>query len=721
MNSSIRDGEEKGLYIAMISLHGLVTGTDIELGRDADTGGQIKYVIDLAKSLSRNPDVRRVDLFTRQIFDKKIDDRYSEPREQLEENAFLVRIPCGPRRYLHKEVLWPHIEQFIDNMLYHFSRMDRVPDVIHGHYADAGLIASRLAAILGIPMVFTGHSLGRSKKARLMEKGASEEQLERKYKIGKRIEAEEVALDSAQLVITSTQQEHKEQYAVYSNYKKTLTKVIPPGVDLKDFYPPKRKAVRPPIFKEISRFLQDPDKPMILAMSRPDERKNIRTLIEVYGESAELQELANLVLILGNRDRILEMDKGASRVLSRLLYAVDGYDLYGKIAYPKKHSPDDVPDIYRAAASRRGVFVNPALTEPFGLTIIEAAASGLPVVATKDGGPIEILKKCRNGLLVDPLDKQQITDSLIKSLSDRRQWTSWSRSGARLSAKHYTWEGHSRIYVRSVKSVLNNWEKKASRKVVRSKLPTIRKLLFTDLDGTLLGDRESLSELMSILKTKEGSIGLGIATGRTLSSSIKALKEWGLALPNIMVTCVGSEIYYGLPPVQDIAYRKHINYRWEPDKVREILEDETYLKLQPESEQREHKISYVIDPDPDFSRQQIVDIMRRNKLAVQVIYSHGAYLDILPLRASKGHAIRYLAMKWGLPMEKILVIGDSGNDEEMLLASNLSVVVGNCSPELEHLREDQGIYFAEHSYARGILEGAEHFDFFNDEREPDDS
>ena len=295
MGNSEQKTENGSLYIAMISLHGLVTGTDIELGRDADTGGQVKYVIDLAKSLSRNPEVRRVDLFTRQIFDKKIDKKYSEPEEQLEEQAFLVRLPCGPRRYLHKEMLWPHIEQFTDNMLYHFSRLDLVPDVIHGHYADAGLIASRLAAILGIPMVFTGHSLGRSKKERLMERGASTEQLERKYKIGKRIEAEEVALDSAQLVITSTQQEHQEQYSVYSNYKKTLTKVIPPGVDLQDFYPPKRRWRKPPIYREIARFLEDPGKPMILAMSRPDERKNIRTLVEVYGESRRLQELANLM------------------------------------------------------------------------------------------------------------------------------------------------------------------------------------------------------------------------------------------------------------------------------------------------------------------------------------------------------------------------------------------------------------------------------------------
>ena len=147
MSSPEPEKKPGNLYIAMISLHGLVTGENIELGRDADTGGQIKYVIDLAKSLSSIPDVGRVDIFTRQIFDRRINAKYAEPIEQLTERAFIVRLPCGPRRYLRKEKLWPHIELFADNMLYHFNHSGRVPDVIHGHYADAGLIASRLAAM----------------------------------------------------------------------------------------------------------------------------------------------------------------------------------------------------------------------------------------------------------------------------------------------------------------------------------------------------------------------------------------------------------------------------------------------------------------------------------------------------------------------------------------------------------------------------------------------
>lgn len=84
---------------------------------------------------------------------------------------------------------------------------------------------------------------------------------------------------------------------------------------------------------------------------------------------------------------------------------------------------------------------------------------------------------------------------------------------------------------------------------------------------------------------------------------------------------------------------------------------------------------------------------------------------MLPVRASKGLAVRYLAYKWGLPLQSFLIAGDSGNDEEMLVGDTLGVVVGNHSPELESLRDREQIYFAKNTYALGILEGMKHYHF----------
>jgi sucrose-phosphate synthase len=92
-----------------------------------------------------------------------------------------------------------------------------------------------------------------------------------------------------------------------------------------------------------------------------------------------------------------------------------------------------VPVLYQITAASRGVFINPALTEPFGLTLIEAAASGLPIVATEDGGPIDIIGHCRNGFLIDPLDKQDITKALLKVVSDAAGWRRMAKNGLRAS------------------------------------------------------------------------------------------------------------------------------------------------------------------------------------------------------------------------------------------------------------------------------------------------
>jgi sucrose-phosphate synthase len=114
--------EKEKKYIVLISIHGLIRGNNLELGRDADTGGQTKYVVDLAKALAEHDEVERVDLITRKIVDKNISDDYSKSIEQLSENAQIVRIEAGPDEYIQKEKLWDHLDSFMDNLTNWFKR-----------------------------------------------------------------------------------------------------------------------------------------------------------------------------------------------------------------------------------------------------------------------------------------------------------------------------------------------------------------------------------------------------------------------------------------------------------------------------------------------------------------------------------------------------------------------------------------------------------------------
>jgi sucrose-phosphate synthase len=111
--------------------------------------------------------------------------------------------------------------------------------------------------------------------------------------------------------------------------------------------------------------------------------------------------------------------------------------------------------------------------------------------------------------------------------------------------------------------------------------------------------------------------------------------------------------------------------------------------------------------------------LRSVGLRVTATLDHGEDLDITPVRASPGLAIRFLAHKWSLPPDRFLVAGDSGNDADMLVGEMLGVVVGNHTPELESLRGHPRIHFSPRSHAWGILDGIQHYDFFGSIRIPE--
>ncbi len=709
---------DAGLYVLSLTLHGLVRGTDIELGRDADTGGQVSYVVDQARALAAHPDVERVDVVTRLVRDRNVDEAYSEPTEELGGGARIVRLPFGPRRYLRKESLWPYLDTLLDQLTRFVRAGGRTPDVIHGHYADAGYVGAQLAKLLGVPFIFTGHSLGRVKLSRLVQGGQKAKELEERYNLARRIEGEEQALETAALVIASTGQEVEDQYQGYDHYQPDRMEVIPPGVDLGRFSPPPLSWRKPPISKELRRFLRKPRRPMVLALARPDERKNFPRLIEAFAETEGLRDMANLVLIAGNRDVIADMPSAPRRVLTDILRLVDRYDLYGHAAYPKQHRSEDVPDLFRLAARTRGVFVNPALTEPFGLTLLEAGASGLPVVATDDGGPRDIIGVCENGLLVDPLDPTSIGTAIRDLLSDRSKWGRMSKNGVSRVHRHFSWESHARRYVEAVEDILEG-ARPTLPPVRRSRLPRMDRLLVTDVDATLLGDPEGLEAFKTRLEEAGDRVGFGLATGRSLPRLLDLLWKDDIPPPDVVISGSGAQIHYGRDLTRDRSWEHHIDYRWDPDGVTRALEELPGIRPGPR-EEIPFRRRFEVDPEVAPNLTEIRRHLRRAGLQVTTLLDNSVELDVLPVRASPGLAIRFFCFKWNLPPERVLVAGDSGNDADMLSGNHLGVVVGNHTPELEELRGTPRVLFAESEYARGILEGIAAYDFFGDIHLPQD-
>lgn len=707
------------LNIAIISIHGLIRGSHLELGRDADTGGQTLYVLELTQALARHPKVAHVDLITRRVVDADVADDYSEPVEVLSDKSRIIRVDAGPDGYIAKEQLWDHLDGFADNIIKFFHENGAIPSILHSHYADAGYVGASLSHQLGVPLIHTGHSLGRVKRRRLLASGLTTQEVEERYNMTRRIEAEETTLATAERVITSTFQEIEEQYELYDHYQPEQMRVLPPGTDLVKFTPPVGGELQSTLFNELTQHLKAPEKPIILALSRPDKRKNIVALIDAYGQSPELQTLANLVIIAGNRDDINDLEEGAQEVFHELLLAIDHYDIYSKVSMPKHHRREQVSLIYRIAAASGGLFVNPALTEPFGLTLIEAAASGLPIVATEDGGPQDIISNCQNGILIDPLQTSTISAALLKLLQDKHLWQQYVEHGLTGVRNHYSWDAHADSYITLAQPIIERSEILERQPIQRRKELYRDRAIISDLDQNLIGSEKSLQQLIEVLRQHRKSSKFAIATGRRFDSALRVMKKHNIPEPDILITSCGTEIYYAPKYSADIAWSKHIDHDWSPHKVRPLLAELPGLKLQPRTEQSRFKISYYIDPDIAPGIEEISSLLHQHEQSLHLNFAFGQYLDVMPQRASKGLALRYIADRWQIPLERIFVAGGSGADEDMMRGNTLAAVVANRhNEELSQLVDVERIFFASQPFAEGILEALAYYDFFNTCKDP---
>ena len=513
----------------------------------------------------------------------------------------------------------------------------------------------------------------------------------------RRIAIEDRAIADADAIIASSRDEAEVQYAGYASYDPGRIRIIPPGSDLAMFAGTRTDAM---VDARIDRFLADPAKPVILALARPVSKKNLAALVHAYGRCPALQTAANLVIVAGTRDDPRSLEPELAGNMAELFALIDRYDLYGSVAIPKTHAPGEVPAIYAHARARRGVFVNPALNEPFGLTLLEAAASGLPLVATDSGGPNDIIEGCGNGILVDPRDPHAIGQAILKILSDDALWDDYSQAGA-TAAELYDWDGHVARYA------------ELAAAVIAPPAPAVeapRLLLISDIDNTLLGESEA-AQAFNLWHGDQHDMRFGIATGRSLHSALAILAQNRVAPPAVMITSVGSEIYHrahGGIYVRDDAWTATIDAGWNRDAIAALLATHGDLHPQSPLEQRSHKLSYFTAGEADIA-ERVRDLLARSGFAASVIHSHGRYLDILPLAASKGTAVDYVRRSAGMRRDQVIVAGDSGNDVEMLRACAHAIIVGNYSDGLAQRPDLAHSYVAQRGYAFGIMEGVAHF------------
>jgi sucrose synthase len=390
------------------------------------------------------------------------------------------------KHWISRFKVWPYLETFADDAATELmSEFQGRPDLVIGNYSDGNLVASLLSDKFDVTQCTIAHALEKTKYA---FSDLHWEEMDRDYNFSVQYTADILSMNKSDFIITSTLQEiigtedtmgQYESYQFFSmpqlyqvingiNLFAPKFNVIPPGVDEGLYFPffehekriqSKRQSWERRLFTEDSREifgkLDEPEKPPLFTMARFDRIKNITGLIQAYGNSQKLQQYFNLVFAAGSIHIEDSADVEERNEIIKAYDLIESFNLFGKVRWLPSINKLETGEVYRIIADRKGIFVQPALFEAFGLTIIEAMASGLPTFAPKFGGPLEIIEYGKSGFLMNTSKPELIMSSLEQFVdmirNDKDLWDSISQNAIKRVQRHFNWKGYSQRLINRTK------------------------------------------------------------------------------------------------------------------------------------------------------------------------------------------------------------------------------------------------------------------------------
>jgi D-inositol-3-phosphate glycosyltransferase len=363
------------MRIAMVSEH----ASPLAALGGADAGGQNVYVGQLAAALVRLGHEVRV--YTRRDSADLPDVAHypAGPGRRVD----VVHVPAGPPEEVPKDDLLPFMDAFGRWMGERFRAGRWQPDVVHAHFWMSGLAARTATAGLGIPVVQTFHALGTVKRR---HQGADDTSPPQRLKLERRLAT---TVDRVVALCSDEVFELRKMGA-----DRHRISVVPSGVDL-DLFCPDGPAVP-----------RDPEVPRVLGVGRLVRRKGFDVLVEAMRWVPD----GELVVVGGPVGAGVDADPE----VVRLREVARRHGVADRVRFAGGVSNEDMPAWYRSA----DVLATTPWYEPFGITPLEAMATGLPVVASAVGGLVDTVQAGVTGMLVPPRDPHATGWALRQILAD---------------------------------------------------------------------------------------------------------------------------------------------------------------------------------------------------------------------------------------------------------------------------------------------------------------
>ena len=369
-----------------------------------DAGGQNVYVREIASRLAASG--HAVDVFTRR------DAAGLDTVVDVSPGFRVVHVPAGPAERVPKEALLQHMDQFTEWMA-EWMEGERY-DIAHANFFMSGLVTRRLLDRFGMPYVVTFHALGAVR--RLHQKEADRFPVDR-------VDLEKEVIAHATAIIAECPQDEADLIRWYEVPSSKLV-TIPCGVDTEMFRPVGKSLAR-------ARRGWGEDEWVILHVGRMVPRKGVTTVIEALAElRARGDDDARLVVVGGSsEDPARDPEVRSLMSLAEDLGVREAVTFEGRVDHGRLHQ------FYGAA----DVFVTTPWYEPFGITPLEAMASGLPVVGSNVGGIKFTVRDGETGFLVPPRDPVAVADRIQELRQHTALAAAFSANARRRVRDLFTW------------------------------------------------------------------------------------------------------------------------------------------------------------------------------------------------------------------------------------------------------------------------------------------